>query len=108
MVVLMHRVEKELELRSIVPHDPVRLAMRQRGTVACRILRKVVDALAADEESGPLSRVGPREEIDAGDFQATAPPKNAWMASPRRIQEASGEDTRAQVYPHTSSRLHAI
>lgn len=65
-----------------------------------RDLQVAVDAVASDEENESLYQVGPCEVVDADEVSGTASPKNAWTASPTRIQESRGEDTRAQVSPH--------
>lgn len=81
-----------MELRPILPHNPMSAAIRQRGTVT-HIFTQLVDTLAVGEEDESLSRADPDEA------PGIAPPKKASMASPRMIQEPSGEDTRSRVLP---------
>lgn len=102
MVVVIHQVKEELELRSVVPHNSMSVAMCERGTVTHRILRRLVDTLAAGEEDEPPPRVNPHEEVDADEVAGAAPPKNAGTAPPGRIQEPRGDDARSDV------SLHAI
>lgn len=99
-VVLIYQVEKQLEPRFAVPYNPMSLAMRERGAVTRRISRLLVDALAADEENGPTSRVDPHEEVEADEVPGITPPKNARTSSLRKIQEANGDDTCSQVSPY--------
>lgn len=66
-------------------------------------MRQLVDALTAGEEKRPPSRVGPHEQVDGDEVSGTALPKNAWTASPSRIQEPSGDDIAVPTSPRTTS-----
>lgn len=105
---ILIEVEREFQLRPLVPHDQMNTAMRERGAVILRIFRQLVDALSAVQEDEPPSRVDPHEDIDTDEVRGTAPPKNARTASPRRIQEPRGDDICSQVSPHDIFGLDVI
>lgn len=108
MVVLLHYVAEESKLRYVVPHDPMGSAIRQIETVTRTIFRQLIDALAAGEEDESSFRVGPHENVDAGEVPSIAPPKNARTVSPGKAQESSGKTTVPKSSHETSSNLDAV
>lgn len=88
VVALIYQAGKEFELRPAVPHEPMSVGMRERGTVVHTIVRQLIDALVDGKEDDSLPRV------DTDEAPGIASPKKASMASPRRIQVPSHDDTR--------------
>lgn len=108
VVVLIPQVEEELEIRPIALHNPMSVAMREKGAVNRIISRQLIDALAAGEEDEPPFGIDPHEDVDVDEVPGTVPLKNARTTSPRKVRNRVSTIPPPKYPRATSSSLDAF